>query len=174
MPLTSPPGREHVDDNLEPRARAPFPADPGTHQCARSRAARDRPPGDRPSRTGVRRTRPTCLEGLQEIFQTAGPVVIYPASGTGAWEAALVNTLSPGRCRLDGPAPAGSPCCGTTWRGGWGWSRSSWTPTGAAAPIRPRSAPCSRTTGRTASRRSAWCTTRPRPAASPMSIRCGV
>src|SRR5438105_5232218 len=36
------------------------------------------------------------LEGLRKIFQTAGPVVIYPASGTGAWEAALVNTLSPG------------------------------------------------------------------------------
>ena len=36
------------------------------------------------------------LAGLQGIFQTAGPVVIYPASGTGAWEAALVNTLSPG------------------------------------------------------------------------------
>src|ERR1700686_1137395 len=36
------------------------------------------------------------LEGLKQIFQTAGPVIIYPASGTGAWEAALVNTLSPG------------------------------------------------------------------------------
>jgi len=36
------------------------------------------------------------LEGLKRIFQTAGPVVIYPSSGTGAWEAALVNTLSPG------------------------------------------------------------------------------
>src|SRR5438105_885230 len=36
------------------------------------------------------------LEGLKKIFQTAGPVVIFPASGTGAWEAALVNTLSPG------------------------------------------------------------------------------
>lgn len=36
------------------------------------------------------------LAGLKEIFRTAGPVVIYPASGTGAWEAALVNTLSPG------------------------------------------------------------------------------
>jgi alanine-glyoxylate transaminase/serine-glyoxylate transaminase/serine-pyruvate transaminase len=35
-------------------------------------------------------------EGLQMIFQTAQPIVIYPASGTGAWEAALVNTLSPG------------------------------------------------------------------------------
>ena len=36
------------------------------------------------------------LAGLKPIFQTDGPVVIYPASGTGAWEAALVNTLSPG------------------------------------------------------------------------------
>ncbi len=36
------------------------------------------------------------LDGLKEVFQTPGPVVIYPASGTGAWEAALVNTLSPG------------------------------------------------------------------------------
>src|SRR5258708_19330718 len=36
------------------------------------------------------------LEGLKKVFQTRAPVVIYPASGTGAWEAALVNTLSPG------------------------------------------------------------------------------
>ncbi len=36
------------------------------------------------------------LEGLRPIFQTAGPVVIYSGSGTGAWEAAIVNTLSPG------------------------------------------------------------------------------
>jgi alanine-glyoxylate transaminase / serine-glyoxylate transaminase / serine-pyruvate transaminase len=36
------------------------------------------------------------LEGSQKIFQTAGPVVIFPSSGTGAWEAAIVNTLSPG------------------------------------------------------------------------------
>jgi alanine-glyoxylate transaminase/serine-glyoxylate transaminase/serine-pyruvate transaminase len=36
------------------------------------------------------------LEGLKRIFQTADPVVIYPSSGTGAWEAALVNTLSAG------------------------------------------------------------------------------
>src|ERR1700727_1928724 len=38
----------------------------------------------------------TVLSGMQAIFQTSGPVVIYPASGTGAWEAAIVNTLSPG------------------------------------------------------------------------------
>ncbi|MEO3429362.1 aminotransferase class V-fold PLP-dependent enzyme [Pelagibius sp. CAU 1746] len=36
------------------------------------------------------------LEGMRSIFKTKGRVVIYPASGTGAWEAALVNTLSPG------------------------------------------------------------------------------
>ncbi|MEP7068041.1 MAG: aminotransferase class V-fold PLP-dependent enzyme [Usitatibacter sp.] len=36
------------------------------------------------------------LEGMKRVFRTHHPVVIYPASGTGAWEAALVNTLSPG------------------------------------------------------------------------------
>jgi alanine-glyoxylate transaminase/serine-glyoxylate transaminase/serine-pyruvate transaminase len=35
------------------------------------------------------------LEGLKSVFRTRHPVIIYPASGTGAWEAALVNTLSP-------------------------------------------------------------------------------
>jgi alanine-glyoxylate transaminase/serine-glyoxylate transaminase/serine-pyruvate transaminase len=36
------------------------------------------------------------LQAMQQIFQTRQPVMIYPASGTGAWEAALVNVLSPG------------------------------------------------------------------------------
>jgi len=36
------------------------------------------------------------LEGIKGVFQTKQPVIIYPASGTGAWEAALVNTLSQG------------------------------------------------------------------------------
>jgi len=36
------------------------------------------------------------LKAVQQIFQTRQPVVIYPASGTGAWEAALSNTMSPG------------------------------------------------------------------------------
>ena len=36
------------------------------------------------------------LTGLREIFRTRGDVLIFPSSGTGAWEAALVNTLSPG------------------------------------------------------------------------------
>ncbi|ANG64130.1 serine--glyoxylate aminotransferase [Marinobacterium aestuarii] len=38
----------------------------------------------------------TVLAGMKQIFKTENPVVIYPASGTGAWEAALVNTLSAG------------------------------------------------------------------------------
>ncbi len=37
-----------------------------------------------------------ALDGVKTIFKTQQPVVIFPSSGTGAWEAALVNTLSPG------------------------------------------------------------------------------
>ena len=36
------------------------------------------------------------LEGVKTIFKTTQPVIIYTATGTGAWEAALTNTLSPG------------------------------------------------------------------------------
>ena len=36
------------------------------------------------------------LDGLRSIFQTSGPVIMFPSSGSGAWEAAIVNTLSPG------------------------------------------------------------------------------
>jgi alanine-glyoxylate transaminase/serine-glyoxylate transaminase/serine-pyruvate transaminase len=36
------------------------------------------------------------LDGIKKIFKTEQPVIIYPASGTGAWEAALANTMSPG------------------------------------------------------------------------------
>ena len=36
------------------------------------------------------------LEGLQRLIRTSGKVIVYPSSGTGSWEAALVNTLSPG------------------------------------------------------------------------------
>ena len=36
------------------------------------------------------------LQDVKQIFKTENPVIVYPASGTGAWEAALMNTLSPG------------------------------------------------------------------------------
>jgi alanine-glyoxylate transaminase / serine-glyoxylate transaminase / serine-pyruvate transaminase len=42
----------------------------------------------------------SVLAGMKKIFRTEADVVIYPSSGTGAWEAALVNTLSPGDCVL--------------------------------------------------------------------------
>ena len=38
----------------------------------------------------------SVLAGVKGLFKTKNPVIIYPASGTGAWEAALTNTLSPG------------------------------------------------------------------------------
>jgi alanine-glyoxylate transaminase/serine-glyoxylate transaminase/serine-pyruvate transaminase len=37
-----------------------------------------------------------ALENLKKVFKSSEPVILFPASGTGAWEAALVNTLSPG------------------------------------------------------------------------------
>ncbi len=42
----------------------------------------------------------SVLGGIKTIFKTSGPVVIYPASGTGAWEAALANVLAPGEKAL--------------------------------------------------------------------------
>jgi alanine-glyoxylate transaminase / serine-glyoxylate transaminase / serine-pyruvate transaminase len=38
----------------------------------------------------------SVFEGCQTVFKTKGPVIVFPSSGTGAWEAAIVNTLSPG------------------------------------------------------------------------------
>jgi len=40
------------------------------------------------------------IGGMQQVFQTRHPVVIYPGSGTGAWEAALANVMSPGETVL--------------------------------------------------------------------------
>ncbi|HUK59753.1 MAG TPA: aminotransferase class V-fold PLP-dependent enzyme [Stellaceae bacterium] len=37
-----------------------------------------------------------AIAGLKRVMRCSGPVVVYPSSGTGAWEAALLNTLSPG------------------------------------------------------------------------------
>lgn len=40
------------------------------------------------------------LSGLRDVFKTKQPVIVYTSSGTGAWEAALVNTMNPGDCVL--------------------------------------------------------------------------
>ena len=45
---------------------------------------------------GFQKLGQAVLAGLKPVFKTAAPIVIFPASGTGAWEAALVNTLSAG------------------------------------------------------------------------------
>ncbi len=72
------------------------------------------------------------LLGLRPVFNTSGPVVIFPASGTGAWEAALVNTLSPGDkavmvetghfaalwCKLAQRLGIGAEMLATDWRRG--------------------------------------------------------
>ena len=78
------------------------------------------------------------FEGCQKVFKTAGPVIIFPSSGTGAWEAAIVNTLSPGDKVL--MVETGHfATCGGRWRRA-GASRSiSCRATGAMAPIPLRS-----------------------------------
>ncbi|HEY4886285.1 MAG TPA: aminotransferase class V-fold PLP-dependent enzyme [Myxococcales bacterium] len=55
----------------------------------------DRPTIDHRGPAFAKLTR-EVLAGLQRVFRTRQPVVVFPASGTGAWEAALANTLSPG------------------------------------------------------------------------------
>ena len=77
--------------------RAPFPSGPRSHERARTGCSRamDRPMIDHRGPEFARLGR-AVLEGCKAVFQTEGPVVIYPSSGTGAWEAAIVNTLSPG------------------------------------------------------------------------------
>jgi alanine-glyoxylate transaminase/serine-glyoxylate transaminase/serine-pyruvate transaminase len=55
-----------------------------------ARATTDHRGPDFPDLTGA------ILEGLGPVFGTTGPTIVFPASGTGGWEAALVNTLNPG------------------------------------------------------------------------------
>ena len=120
--------------------RPPFPADSRADQRARPRAARDRPADHRSSRPRVREARQggarRPASGVQDARR---PVVIYPASGTGAWEAALVNTLSPGdrvlMCR-DRPF---RHAVAARWRAKLGLEVEFIPATGATAPIRTRS-----------------------------------
>ena len=93
------------------------------------------------------------LAGMQRIFRTKQPVIIYPSSGTGAWEAAIVNTLSPG----DKVLMAETGQFATLWlamAGGSGSTSMCCRPTGAAARRWIRSRSNSRPIGNTRSRRS--------------------
>ena len=77
--------------------RTALPADPRTDERARPGPAGDRRADDRPPRAGLRACSGSrCSRACGTSSARPGPVVVYPASGTGAWEAALVNTLSPG------------------------------------------------------------------------------
>ena len=94
-------GRRHSSIGYHPFGdlpqRTPLPADPGADERARPRPARDRRADDRPPRAGLRAARPRAARRpAARSSRPRGPVVVYPSSGTGAWEAALVNTLSPG------------------------------------------------------------------------------
>ena len=103
-PAAGPSKPNKISRNQEPfdgpefraQPRAPFPANSRADAAARPRAAGDGHADHRPSRAGVRQARQEALEGIKTIFKTTNPVIIYTATGTGAWEGALVNTLSPG------------------------------------------------------------------------------
>ncbi len=62
-----------------------------------------------------------CLEGMKTVFQTSEPVIIYPASGTGAWEAALVNTLNQGDKVLSSDTGQFAALWAKIWRATWAW-----------------------------------------------------
>ena len=105
------------------------------------------------------------LSGLHEVFRTRSNVLIFPSSGTGAWEAALVNTLSPG----DTVLMCETGHFSTLWsemarRLGPLDRRDPWKATGAPAPTRPRiEARLAEDRGHADQGGSRSCTTRPPP-----------
>ena len=84
------------------------------------------------------------IKGMQDVFKTSGPVVIYPASGTGAWEAAIVNTLSPGD-KVIASRPGTSRRSGARWPIRLGLTSCGSRATGATAPT-PSGSPTRSTT----------------------------
>ena len=111
------------------------------------------------------------LAGCQRIFRTKQPVIIFPSSGTGAWEAAIVNTLSPG----DKVLMAETGQFAVLWLGiaekfkldveflPTDWRRG--------ADVNEIEAQACRRSRAQDQGRDASCTTRPRPAASPIRSR---
>src|SRR3989442_9672850 len=103
------------------------------------------------------------LAGLKQVFQTArGEIVLYPGSGTAAWEASLVNTVSPGERVLAfniGHFSHLYADCARRLGAAVDEIDLAW---GEGVP-RTSCASASRTTPRTPTKRSSWCTTRPRP-----------
>ena len=149
-------------DKARAGQRPPLPPDPRADQRPGSHPRRDREPTidhRGPEFAAIARD---VLSQIRSIFKTEQPVIIYPSSGTGAWEAALVNTLSPG----DPVLMAETGHFATLWRdmaerlglrpefipGDW---RHGADPEAIEARLAEDRSH--------ASRRSASCTTRPRP-----------
>ena len=91
------------------------------------------------------------LADIKPLFGTTQPVIIYPASGTGAWEAAIVNT-----CRCDRVLMAETGQFATLWQklaSRWGVTVDSCRRLGGMAWTLPPSQPSWRKTNRTPSRR---------------------
>ena len=105
--------RGHATGRRQHR-RTPLPADPGPDERARPGPARHALPTIDHRGPEFAALGSEVLEAVKAPFGTSQPVVIYPSSGTGAWEAALVNTLSPGD-RVLASRPATSPRCGRRW-----------------------------------------------------------
>ena len=79
------------------QTRQTLSPDSRTHQCTGPRPARHRSTDDRSSQPrGLRSRAELHRRACARSFRRKGDVLIFPGSGTGAWEAALVNTLSPG------------------------------------------------------------------------------
>jgi len=79
-----------------------------------------------------------CAEGLRRVFKTENPILIYAASGHGAWEAALVNLFSPGdkvlsRKRYSRSTGAASPA---RWALSWRRCRAIGAPASIPPPSR--------------------------------------
>jgi alanine-glyoxylate transaminase / serine-glyoxylate transaminase / serine-pyruvate transaminase len=96
LPARASPDEEEADMTARHRSGRHFLQIPGpTNVPDRILRAMDRPTIDHRG-PDFARLAAAILEDLKPVFGTRAPVVIYPSSGTGAWEAALVNTLSPG------------------------------------------------------------------------------
>ncbi len=114
------------------------------------------------------------LEKVKAPFKTKNPVIIFPSSGTGGWEAALVNTLSPGDKVLMFETGQFAALWNVMAKS-LGLKPEFIESIGASAPTRPSSRNASRPTRTTRLRRSASSITK-RPAARPRrcrkSVRC--
>jgi alanine-glyoxylate transaminase/serine-glyoxylate transaminase/serine-pyruvate transaminase len=94
-PSTSPQGNEMAKNSSRPVGRH-FLQIPGPTQLPdRVLRAMDTPIIDHRGPEFAKLAK-RCLEGVKTIFKTTNPVIIYTATGTGAWEAALINTLNAG------------------------------------------------------------------------------